>query len=82
MLPVFFTITRGPNRLVVQSPLISYVDTNRGLTACTVTGDYVQYGHFGKSQGTFGCADGSRGTHTFSEMATHRVGWAKFQAWY
>jgi hypothetical protein len=43
-------------------------------TDCTFTGDYAQFGHFGKSQGTFACTDGTRGTHTFDQMTVQRVG--------
>ena len=69
---VMFAITQGPNRLVVEMPIHSQIGA--GLTLCTFTGDFVQFGHFAKSQGSFTCADGSSGTHTFEEMTAQKVG--------
>jgi hypothetical protein len=69
---VMFNITQGPNRLVVEMPIHSQI--GGGLTPCTFTGNYAQFGHFAKSQGTFSCTDGSTGTHTFEEMTVQKVG--------
>jgi hypothetical protein len=69
---VMFGITQGPNRFVVEMPIHSHIGA--GLTPCTFTGDFVQFGHIAKSQGSFACADGSSGTRTFEEMTMQKVG--------
>jgi hypothetical protein len=69
---VMFSITQGPDQLVVEIPMHSQIGA--GLTPCTFTGDYAQFGHFARSHGTFSCADGSTGTHMFEEMTVRKVG--------
>jgi len=68
----YLTVTQGANELVVKTKM--YVFQNGGTPDCTLTGDYAQFGQYGRSQGTFTCTDGSHGTHTFSEMTVQRVG--------
>ena len=70
-------VTQGTNRLVVKASFDPRSSPNGIYNYCTFTGDYVQFGHFGRSQGTFDCEDGSHGTHNFTEMTVQTVGWTR-----
>jgi hypothetical protein len=70
-------VTHGTNQLVVKASVGAPSSPSSIDNYCTFTGDYVQFGHFGRSQGTFDCEDGSHGTHNFTEMTVQTVGWTK-----
>jgi hypothetical protein len=55
-----FTVTQGTNALTVV--------TSEADNSCTYPGDYVQFGQFGDSQGSFTCTNGIKGTNRFFEM--------------
>ena len=67
--PGTFTITQTENQLVVAKLSIAGQSTG-----CTFTGDYTQFGHLGRSQGTFACKEGTNGTHTFDLMIVQKLG--------
>jgi hypothetical protein len=71
-----FNVVQGVNELVVESPLDN-VWTANGPITCTFTGDYVQVGYYGRSQGTFVCSDGLHGSHTFTRITVQTVGWTR-----
>jgi hypothetical protein len=75
--PATISVTQDANQLVVRSPMPSVTNVYGQPTSCTFTGDYAQSGHFGRSQGTFACSDGSHGTHVFTEMTVRKLGWAQ-----
>ena len=56
-----FTVTQGTNALTVVT---SEPDGN----SCTYPGDYVQFGQFGDSRGSFTCTNGINGMNRFCEM--------------
>jgi hypothetical protein len=56
-----FTVTQGTNALTVVT---SEPDGN----SCTFPGDYVQFGQFGDSLGSFTCTNGIKGSNQFFEM--------------
>jgi len=56
-----FTVTQGTNALTVVT---SESDGN----SCTYPGDYVQFGQFGDSRGSFTCTNGITGVNRFFEM--------------
>jgi len=65
-----FKITGTASQLGAAAKLpitAAYID-------CTFTGDYAQFGHFGRSQGTFSCADGTHGAHTFDLITVQKIG--------
>jgi len=61
-------VTQGTNSLVVETDMPGA----GSIVTCTWTGNYSQSGHLGRSQGTFACSDGTRGAHTFYEMAVQQ----------
>ena len=64
-----FSITHTAGHLVATTR----IPTATGSTDCTYTGDYAQFGHYGRSQGTYACGDGSHGHSSFEQMSLQAV---------
>lgn len=60
LIDAVFTVTQGTNALTVV--------TSESEGTCTYPGDYVQFGQFGDSLGSFTCTNGFKGSNQFSEM--------------
>ena len=56
-----FTVTQGTNALTI-------VTSEQDGTSCTYPGDYVQFGQFADSLGSFACTNGIKGSNRFFEM--------------
>jgi hypothetical protein len=56
-----FTVTQGNNALTI-------VATDDAGDSCTFPGDYMQFGQFGQSRGSFTCTTGINGGNLFFEM--------------
>ena len=61
LIDAVFTVTQGSNALTIVT---SEPDGN----SCSYPGDYVQYGQFGDSLGSFTCTNGFKGSNRFFEM--------------
>jgi len=73
--PIF--VTHDADRLVVKAAFDPGWNASGIYNYCTFTGGYAQFGHFGRSEGTFACEDGSHGTHRFTDMTVQTVGWTR-----